>query len=114
METLFYPDEIRLEKGTEVPEMAVSEGELAMANTLIDLLSAPFDPEKYHDRYRESLLEIIDAKLQGKEIVEAAAPAAKVIDLMAALKASVEATRKRQRTRAREAVDNSQRRARAG
>lgn len=96
METLFYPDEIRLEKDTQAPEVTVSEGEMTMAHTLIDLLSAPFEPEKFHDRYRESLMEIINAKLQGKELAEATAePATKVIDLMAALRASIEAARKK-------------------
>lgn len=96
LETLFYPDEVRVEKGAGAPVVEVSERELAMAYTLIDLLSEPFRPEEYRDQYREALMEVIEAKLQGQEVVEAAAPpAAKVIDLMAALKASVEAAKKR-------------------
>jgi len=96
LETLFYPDEIRVEKGAELPEVAVSQRELDMAFALIDLLSEPFEPEKYRDQYREALMEIIEAKLQGAEIMEAPpAPAAKVVDLMTALRASVEAAKKR-------------------
>ena len=96
LETLYYADEIRVERGTEVPEVQVSDRELEMASTLIDLLADSFEPEKYQDEYRRALMEIIEAKLQGEEFVEApvAAPA-KVTDLMAALKASVEAAKKR-------------------
>jgi DNA end-binding protein Ku len=95
LETLYYPDEIRVEKG-EAPEVEVSERELDMAFSLIDLLTEPFDPEKYHDEYRTALMEIIEAKLQGQEIVEQIPlPETKVIDLMAALKASVDAAKKR-------------------
>lgn len=95
LETLYYPDEIRVEKG-EAPEIEVSERELDMAFSLIDLLTEPFDPEKYHDEYRTALVEIIEAKLQGQEIVEQIPlPETKVIDLMAALKASVDAAKKR-------------------
>ena len=67
-----------------------------MANTLIDLLTEPFQPEKFHDEYRGALMQVIEAKLQGQEVVEApAATAAKVTDLMTALKASVEKAKKR-------------------
>jgi DNA end-binding protein Ku len=96
LETLLHPDEIRVEMGIEVPEMAVSQRELDMAFALIDLLSEPFEADNYRDEYREALMETIEAKLQGEEVAEApAAPVAKVTDLMTALKASVEAARKR-------------------
>ncbi len=98
LETLFYPDEIRVQRGVETPEVQVSERELEMASTFIDLLQEPFEPEKYQDEYRRALMEIIEAKLQGQEVAEApAAPVAKVTDLMAALKASVEEAKKRKR-----------------
>jgi DNA end-binding protein Ku len=111
LETLYYPDEIRVERGTEAPEVQVSDRELEMASTLIDLLADSFEPEKYQDDYRRALMEIIEAKLQGEEFVEApvAAPA-KVTDLMAALKASVEAAKKR---RGEEAEEEPRRRRRA-
>lgn len=96
METLFYPDEISVQKGGEMPQVDVSERELTMAFSLIDLMSEPFQPEQYGDQYRRALTEIIEAKLQGTEIVEApAAPEGKVVDLMAALRASVEAAKER-------------------
>src|SRR5689334_143187 len=89
LETLYYPDEIRVERGAEIPDVNVSKQELAMASSLIDLLTEEFKPEEYQDTYREALMKVIDAKLEGQEIVEAEAPApAKVVDLMAALKAS--------------------------
>ena len=95
LETLFYPDEIRIEK-QEAPDIDVSERELEMAFTLIELLHEPFDPERYHDEYRRALMEVIQAKLDGQEIAEAPAPVpANVTDLMSALKASVEAAKKR-------------------
>lgn len=103
LETLFYPDEIRVETGKGAPETEVSDREMNMAFALIDLLSEEFDPDKYHDQYREALMEVIQAKLQGQEVVETtAAPATKVIDLMAALRASVEAA---QKTREEETQD---------
>ena len=96
LETLFYPDEIRVQQGAELPEMKVSHKELTMAFSLIDLMSEEFDPEQYRDEYREALMQIIGAKLEGAEIVEAPAPAkGKVVDLMSALKASVEAAKER-------------------
>ena len=104
LETLYYPDEIRVQKGTELPEIEVSERELSMAFTLIDLLSEPFDPDKYRDDYREALMAVIQAKLEGQEIVEVPAAPAKVTDLMAALKASVEAAKKRREDEGAEPV----------
>lgn len=95
IETLHYPDEIR-EAPSEGEDVEVSERELDMAYALIDLLRDDFDPEKYHDEYRQALMKVIDAKLEGVEVEpEAVARPAKVTDLMSALKASVEAARKR-------------------
>ncbi len=96
LETLYYPDEIRVQKGTELPDIKVTDKELQMAFSLIDLMHEEFQPEQFKDEYRSALQEIIDAKLQGVEIVEAPQPAkGKVIDLMAALRASVEAAKHR-------------------
>jgi DNA end-binding protein Ku len=97
LETLYYPDEIRVEK-TELPDVKVSDKELDMAYTLIELLTEDFDPEKYHDEYRQALMQVIDAKLEGEELPEvAAAGPAKVTDIMSALRASVEAAKKRKK-----------------
>ncbi|NUR63841.1 MAG: Ku protein [Catenulispora sp.] len=100
LETMLWADEIRkpdfdfLEKGAKVePKPA----ELKMAELLIDSLSTDFHPEDYHDTYREALEEVIEAKVAGREVLTPPTPAeggAQVIDLMAALKASVEAAKK--------------------
>jgi DNA end-binding protein Ku len=109
LETLFYPDEIRQERGIDLSQVKVSERELEMAFTLIDLLKQPFDPSKYKDHYREALAELIEAKLEGKQVVTSPPTReTKVINLAEALKRSVEAARKGKpktpaRTRARPA-----------
>lgn len=92
LHTLFYPDEIRSTRLEPFEVAAVSDDELKMALTLVEMLEQPFDPDAYHDEYRDALMTVINAKLEGQEIVEAAEPeTTKVVDLMAALKASVEA-----------------------
>jgi DNA end-binding protein Ku len=95
LETLHYPDEIR-EHEDSLPNVLVNDREMAMARSLVDALSEPFDPSKYHDNYREAVLELIEAKTKGREVVvpEGAAPSGEVTDLMAALRASVESAKK--------------------
>jgi DNA end-binding protein Ku len=96
LETLYYPDEIRLERGVELNDVKVSDRELEMAFTLIDIFRKPFDPSEYQDHYREALAQVIEAKLEGKEM-EKEQPATRetrVFDLADALKRSVEAARK--------------------
>jgi DNA end-binding protein Ku len=98
LETMFYADEIRSTEELRRPgeNIKLSERELDMADSLVELLAEPFDAKKYNDEYRIALMKVIESKLQGQEI-EAPPPApGKVTDLMAALKASVEAA-KRQR-----------------
>jgi DNA end-binding protein Ku len=95
LETLYYPDEIRTERGVDLSGVKVSDRELEMAFTLIDILRRPFDPTEYHDHYREALAELIEAKLEGKQVVTApAARDTRVLDLADALKRSVEAAKK--------------------
>ena len=95
LETLYYPDEVRAERGVDLSTVKVSDRELDMAFTLIDILRRPFDPSEYHDHYREALAELIEAKLEGKEVVKAPAPRdTRVLDLADALKRSVEAAKK--------------------
>ena len=94
LETLFYPDEIRIEK-VERRSAEVSDREMQMATALVDVLKDKFDPTRYHDEYRQALMELIEAKRKGKEVVAPPAPAGKVIDLMVALRESVEAAKKR-------------------
>lgn len=90
--TIFYPDEIRSIEGLDLPqEVEVAEKELALAKMLIDSLTTPFNPDKYHDTYRETLKTLIEKKIQHETIVipEEKVPA-KVIDLTEALKLSIE------------------------
>jgi DNA end-binding protein Ku len=95
LETLYYPDEIRTADLPAEPEVLVSPQELNMALTLVEMLEEPFDAKKYHDQYRVALLELIEAKANGQEVVAAPeAPLPKTVDLMAALKASLEAAKK--------------------
>lgn len=94
VEMLLYPDEIRVDLDTAKPKVKVSKEEMKMASTLIDLMSKEFDPEDYKDHYREAMEKLIDAKLNGEEIVESPEPReTRVVDLMDALRASVESAR---------------------
>ncbi|NLM45681.1 MAG: Ku protein [Firmicutes bacterium] len=97
METIFYPDEIR--SPAELPgfnrEVKLHDNERKMARELIENLAGKFEPQKYEDEYRKQLLELIHAKIAGEQIAAPAAPPdGKVVDLMEALKASVEMARK--------------------
>ncbi|MGZ4219063.1 MAG: non-homologous end joining protein Ku [Solirubrobacteraceae bacterium] len=97
LSTMLFGDEVlspdRLDELESVNEAEASERELTMAQQLIDSLSSEFEPEKYHDEYRERVLDLIERKAAGEEIAvqpEAEEPAA-APDLMAALEASLAA-----------------------
>src|SRR3984893_3232433 len=94
LNTMLWPDEIRAASFDFLDEdITVRPQELAMASSLIDSMAADFKPEEFHDNYREALQQVIDAKVSGKEIVapvEVEAAPSGAIDLMAALRASVE------------------------
>ena len=95
LETLYYPDEIRTAELPAGPDVLVSPQELTMALTLVEMLEEPFEPKKYRDEYRVAMLEMIEAKANGQEVTAAPeAPLPKTVDLMAALKASLEAAKK--------------------
>jgi DNA end-binding protein Ku len=95
LETMFYADEIRNTEDLEVPEAAkISDKELDMAKSLVEMLTGNFEPEKYQDNYRGALLELIEQKAEGQEIKRPAPAVGKVTDLMEALRASVEAARR--------------------
>jgi DNA end-binding protein Ku len=95
LETLYYPDEIRTADLAPTPEVQVSQPELAMALTLVEMLEERFDPKKYRDEYRVALLDMIEAKRTGQDVVATPeAPLPKTVDLMAALKASLEAAKR--------------------
>jgi DNA end-binding protein Ku len=94
LETMFWPDEIRsaeFEETAEEPE--VRPQELKMARSLIEQMSDHFDPSEFTDSYRERLDEVVRQKVEGREIaIVEETGTATVVDLMEALKASVEAT----------------------
>src|SRR2546423_5811525 len=96
LETMLYANEIRSTQGITVDGAAVSPKELQMAVSLIENLSDSFDPQRYHDEYQAALKQLIDAKVAGAPLpAPQTEPGGKVVDLMEALRASVEATRKK-------------------
>jgi DNA end-binding protein Ku len=98
LETMYFPDEVRDPKDVpHVPGKAkLSDKELKIADQLVRSLTTDWEPEKYHDTYRERVLELIKRKAEGEEIVvEKRKPeATDVVDLMAALEASLEAAKR--------------------
>src|SRR2546422_831259 len=96
LETMYWPDEIRQADFEELDaEVKIAPQELQMAKSLIDNMTGEFDPEEFKDEYREKLENIVEQKIEGKEIaVVEEAGTAKVLDLIEALKASVDATSK--------------------
>ncbi|MBI3679967.1 MAG: Ku protein [Acidobacteria bacterium] len=95
LHTMYYDDEIRKTESFRTDTSVVKEKELSLALMLIESLAAPFVPANYHDTYRDNLKAMIEAKIQGQEVVAPAeAQPVKVIDIMDALKASLAALKK--------------------
>jgi len=93
--TMYYQDEIRQVDEFRTDTSLVKEKELAMAKMLISSLEAEFEPQKYHDAYRENLQQMIEAKIEGKKVIETPTPqVTPVIDIMEALKKSLAEKRK--------------------
>jgi DNA end-binding protein Ku len=93
--TMYYQDEIRQVEEFRTDTSLVKDKELAMAKMLISSLEAEFEPQKYHDQYRENLTNMIEAKIAGRKVVEAPSEhIAPVIDIMEALKKSLAEKRK--------------------
>jgi DNA end-binding protein Ku len=83
-------------KPDEVPHPRIRDAEIEMATTLIENLAADWDPARYHDRYRNELLDLLRAKAEGEALPEpSAGSGGEVVDLMEALRQSVEASGKR-------------------
>lgn len=95
METMYWPDEVRSPEFTELDtEVEIRPEEMAMAKSLIDNLTRSFEASEWVDTSREAVEELAAKKVAGEEIVAPEAPEpTKVIDLLEALKASVEATK---------------------
>jgi len=112
MTTMLWPDEVR---EPDFPFLRddppqIRPQELSMAGSLIDSLAEPvFEPEKYRDHYREALEQMIEAKVAGEETTKPAAVTAKadVVDLMAALQASVDAAKKSRQSSSEESDEDA-------
>jgi DNA end-binding protein Ku len=99
LSTLYWPDEVRSLGELDLPDATADfkPAEVAMARQLVEAMTGEFDPVQYRDEYREALLKVIEAKVEGTEM---AAPAPVVesrglTDLMAVLEASVAAARRK-------------------
>jgi len=93
--TMYYQDEIRQVDEFRTDTSLVKEKELDLAKMLISSLEADFEPQKYHDAYRDNLQKMIEDKIEGKKVVETPAEhVAPVIDIMEALKRSLAEKRK--------------------
>jgi DNA end-binding protein Ku len=115
LSTMVYPDEVNdpaeYEALEAVSEVSISDKERKVAEALIDSLTEPFEPSEYRDEYREKVLDLIEARASGAtEVVEAAPEEEdeKVVDIMAALEASIaEAKKARKRHPAASADDEA-------
>lgn len=99
LETMHFADEV-VEAGevADLPEQPEpSERELSMAKQLIDTLASSFEPQKYHDEYREAVMELVETKAEGQEFVapQPEEEPGKVIDLMSALEQSLTRAKER-------------------
>jgi DNA end-binding protein Ku len=116
LSTLYWPDEVRHAAGLDLPDddAAPKPAELAMARHLIEAMTGEFDPADYHDAYRDALMEVIQAKIDGKEVTaaEPSAPAKGLEDLMAVLQESVEQARAARRPAASSAPATTKRKPR--
>ena len=113
MNTLHWPDEIRSTEGLKglEDEVKINPKELEMAKALIESLADTFDPERYKDEYREAVMKVVKAKMDG-EVIEApeVAQPAKVMDLMEALRQSVEQAKKQRAAKEKPAAETRRRR----
>src|SRR5215467_8984599 len=96
LHTMYYSEEVREVESFGAPDVEIKEAEIKVAHQLIEALSGDWDPDKYHDSFQENLKKLIETKLDGGEIepVEKPKKLAPVVDLMAALKESLENAKK--------------------
>ncbi len=98
LSTLHWPDEIRDTKDLDLPDELpeFKPAEKKMAEQLVAAMTGEFDPSQYKDEYREALMQVIEAKIEGRETVAPEEPEEEtnLVDLMAALQASVDQARK--------------------
>jgi DNA end-binding protein Ku len=116
LSTLYWPDEIRelgeLDLPDEEPE--IKPAEQRMAAQLIEAMTGEFDPAQYRDEYREALMQVIESKIEGRETVAVDEPeeATRLVDLMAALQASVQAATEARAARTEKPVSVAEAKAR--
>ncbi len=91
LHTMYYEEEVKKVEGFGAPDVELKDSEVKVAHQLIEALAAEWEPEKFHDDFQENLKKLIQTKLEGGEIAEVEKPKklAPVVDLMAALKASL-------------------------
>ncbi len=96
LHTMYYKEEVREVEGFGAPDVEIKEAEIKVAHQLIEALADEWDPEKYHDDFQDNLKKLIETKLEGGTIqaVEQPKKLAPVVDLMAALKESLENAKK--------------------
>ncbi len=95
LHTMYFSHEIRKVDEFRTDLSLVKEKELALAQSLVQALAAEFEPDKYKDTYRENLLQMIESKKEGKEIVATPEPhQEKVVDILEALRASLAVAKK--------------------
>jgi DNA end-binding protein Ku len=96
LHTMYYAEEVREVESFGAPDVEIKEAEIKVAHQLIEALAGDWDPEKYHDTFQENLKKLIETKLEGGEVqaVEQPKKLAPVVDLMAALKESLENAKK--------------------
>jgi len=91
LHTMYYADEVKRNEEYRTESAHLKEKEVALAKMLVESLAGEFEPEKYHDTYRDNLRKMIEAKIEGHKVVETPEPhVAPVIDIMEALKKSLE------------------------
>jgi DNA end-binding protein Ku len=91
LHTMYYEEEVKKVEGFGAPDVELKDSEVKVAHQLIEALAAKWEPEKFHDDFQENLKKLIQTKLEGGEVAEVEQPKklAPVVDLMAALKASL-------------------------
>src|SRR5579871_177175 len=95
MHTMYFAHEVRKVEEFRTDTSLVKDQEVKLAEMLVESLAAEFQPEKYHDTYRDNLQKLIDAKINGQEVVTPpSVEPAKVIDIMEALKKSLAVAKK--------------------
>jgi len=101
LETMYWADEVRSTETLEIPAgVTIAPEEKQMANALVKMMKKPFEPQKHVSAYRQAIDKLVQAKLQGREVVtEPARTPAEVIDLVEALKRSIAEAKEGKRRR---------------